>query len=657
MFPFRRSLRKVAGASTLALSFLASGCEDSADLDSEQGTATTVLIPDSLPGENLGPEELAAQITAVEERLLAIYPEMSQFARELGQNGAEALRYRLVEGARLRELATMGPADSEREVGSWGSKIRTWNKKPMTGTAYAEATSAPLNWLKELLPDYDSVGIKNVDGEIIPVGETFAFRSHHRFHFRSSEGADPKAEVDAEVTIDWGSDGKRLLIIHWRVGEVIQTVAPSADNVLGIPALTSAIPDATTLEALTNCRHEQFLSAIYRNPNDLRRVALPDFPFDHIQDITFESGEQHPAVSVVDINQDGWDDLYVMRRWGTNRLLINQGDGTFKDQAAAHGLDIERLCSCALFADFDNDGDDDLFVGRTLEPSMLLRNDDGVFTNVSFKVLGIAPPHLVASAAAADYDGDGLLDLYIGTYYGHTQGRGKGWETKYLDERYRDEHKRRYDDNSDLFYNFVGPPNLLLRNVGNLCFEQASEDEQVRSWRATLQPTWSDWDGDGDPDLLVTNDFSPDQMFRNDPDPNSDDGRRIFTDVAAEIAPGAAANYFGMGGSWGDYNLDGTQDLYLSAMFSKAGTRITGRLASKNPRARTSSMGNILLASNGDGQWTQTSGQGPGQEPVDRVGWAWGGQFFDPNNDGRLDLYAPTGYFTPPPEFSSEVDY
>ena len=611
-------------------------------------------------GAPLSADDVAANITAVEERLLAIYPEMSQFGRELGKQGAEAVRYRLHAGAALLQPQALGEPASEEDVPGWAAQVRHWAKNDHPPVSYDPDTTDPLAWLKPLLPEYDKVGIKNVDGELVRYGDTFAFRSHHRFHFRSSPGAAQKAEVDAEVTIDWGSDGTRLKIIRWQLGEVVQTVSGSAEPLVGTPALHEAVTDPATHRDLLESRHEEFLRGVYANPEDLRRISAIDFPLDHIEDVTFEAGEQHPAVSVVDLDQDGWDDLYLVRRWGRNRFLRSNGDGTFTEEAEARGLDIDRFCSCAIFADFDNDGDDDLFLGRTLERSRLLENVDGVFRDVSHQIHGVAPPHLVASMSAADYDGDGLLDLYIGTYYGHTQGRGSGWEEKYLEPEHRAEHAGRYAGTEDQFYDFAGPPNLLLRNRGSMRFERAPEDPEVRSWRATLQPTWSDWDGDGDPDLLVTNDFGPDQMFRNDPHPDPElakDGRRRFTDVAEQLAPGAAQNYFGMGGSWGDFNLDGVQDLYLSAMFSKAGTRITRRLDFKSPRATTSAMGNILLASTGSGRWEQVSGHGPGQQPVNKVGWAWGGQFFDPNNDGYLDLYAPTGYFTPPPEFSSAVDY
>ena len=83
-------------------------------------------------------------------------------------------------------------------------------------------------------------------------------------------------------------------------------------------------------------------------------------------------------------------------------------------RAAQYGLDVENHTAAALFADFDNDGDPDVFLGRTLAPSLYLVNEDGHFAT---RDLGAGVlPFLVASISAADYDGDGLLDAYFSTY-------------------------------------------------------------------------------------------------------------------------------------------------------------------------------------------------------------------------------------------------
>ena len=123
---------------------------------------------------------------------------------------------------------------------------------------------------------------------------------------------------------------------------------------------------------------------------------------------------------MVDIDQDGLDDIYVMARWGRNILLRNCGDGTFEDVAPDMGLDIDGHCSSAVFADVDNDGDCDAFIGRTMKPSLYLVNDGGVFVDRSLQ-LPLPLPSLVSSVAAADCNNDGLTDVYFTTYARYTQ--------------------------------------------------------------------------------------------------------------------------------------------------------------------------------------------------------------------------------------------
>ena len=144
----------------------------------------------------------------------------------------------------------------------------------------------------------------------------------------------------------------------------------------------------------------------------------------------------------------------------------------------------------------------------------------------------------------------------------------------------------------------------------------------------------------------MANDFSEDNLFRND----GEDG---FVDVT--VAQGIDVNGFAMGASWGDYDNDGRQDLYVSNMYSKAGLRITGGLKQLDRRFRMLAGGNYLWR-HGDDGFQLVSGLSPPKLTVARADWAWGGQFADFNNDGFLDIYVPAGYYTVPDEFSTPVD-
>jgi hypothetical protein len=370
------------------------------------------------------------------------------------------------------------------------------------------------------------------------------------------------------------------------------------------------------------------------------------------------SQDRHPSLSVVDIDQDGLDDIYVMARWGKNILLHNKS-GYFEDVAPQHGLDIDGHCSSAIFADFDNDGDDDLMLGRTLVPSQYFENQDGQFVDRSETLIDGELPALVTSVSAADYNGDGLLDVYLSTYAANMQedeNRDRGPPRKnpdapgllsdFLPEATSLELEERI---SNVEYhrhlNNYGPPNLLLINRGGR-FETAPENDQVSIWRHTYQASWSDYDLDGDADLYLANDFAVNSLMRND-------GRAGFVDVAKES--GTTDIGFGMGASWGDYDNDGRADLYVSNMFSKAGRRITGSLKEIDPRFAMMARGNSLFH-NTDSIFEKVSGLEAPALQVEKAGWSWSGQFVDFDNDGWLDVHALSGYYSAPPEVAVQID-
>ena len=355
----------------------------------------------------------------------------------------------------------------------------------------------------------------------------------------------------------------------------------------------------------------------------------------------------HPALSVVDIDGDGLDDLYVMARWGANMLLRNRGDGTFEDIAPEIGLAIVDHTAAAIFADFDNDGDPDVVLGRTLAPSLYLVNENGRFVETQEMLVPDGLPRFVSSLAAADYDGDGLLDLYVSTYgAGSIQSLGGGRLDYPPDHLSPADHATLVEllnrDDSHMIANRYGPPNVLLRNAGRGRFEVATDARVLRVFRNTLQSTWADYDGDGDPDVYVANDFGPNNLFRND-------GAGRFTDVTA--GTGTADHGFGMGASWGDYDDDGRQDLYVSNMYSKAGRRILGQMTGLDARFPQMARGNSLFRNLTDEAFELVSGLEAPALMVEKAGWSWGGQFADFDNDGFLDLHALSGYYTAPAPF------
>ena len=349
---------------------------------------------------------------------------------------------------------------------------------------------------------------------------------------------------------------------------------------------------------------------------------------------------QKPGVSVVDVDRDGYDDIYIMPTWGQNLLLHNQGDGTFEDIAGEVGLDLENFCSGAAFADYDNDGDADVFIGRTFERSLFFANEEGRFVDRSETLPPSGLPNFVTSISAADFNGDGLLDVYFSTY-AHDDTWDRLREVLELLPRNQAKELLARRRKGHRFRDHYGPPNLLLVNRGAGRFAVAPQSRQVALWRNTFQSTWADYDGDGDPDLYAANDFAPNNMLRND-------GGR-FSDVTAET--GTADIGFGMGVSWGDYDNDGLQDLYVCNMYSKAGNRIMGKIPGLDPRIVMLAGGNSLFRNRG-GHFRKVSGVEPPSLLVEKVGWAWGGQFADFDNDGFLDIYSLSGYYSAPPEIA-----
>jgi hypothetical protein len=328
------------------------------------------------------------------------------------------------------------------------------------------------------------------------------------------------------------------------------------------------------------------------------------------------------GLAVGDVNGDGLDDLYVCEPGGLpNRLFLQNADGTARDISATSGVDLLEPTRSALIADFDNDGNQDIAVVMIYSAVAIFRGSgDGHFSLVqAWPLRGKA-----YSLAAADYDADGKLDLYVCGYNevaGEIGDGGSGFPEPY------------YDANQ-------GAPNVLLRNVGQLKFRDVTRDVglDVNNRRFSYAAAWEDFDNDGDQDLYVANDFGRNNLYRND-------GGR-FVDVAALAAVEDVAA--GMGVTWGDYDNDGLMDLYVANMWSSAGTRITyqRKFPAKDEGARALfqrlARGNTLFRNAGDGSFHDVS---VGAQ-VTMGRWAWGTNFFDLNNDGWEDLVVANGFVT-----------
>jgi tetratricopeptide (TPR) repeat protein len=334
----------------------------------------------------------------------------------------------------------------------------------------------------------------------------------------------------------------------------------------------------------------------------------------------------HNGVSVADIDNDGFDDLYVCQPAGIpNRLYRNRGGGTFEDITEASGLGVLENTACALFADFNNDGLQDVVVVRANGP-LLFVNDGGGKFRLSPDAFQFAtlPQGTFTGAAVADYDRDGWLDVYF-CLYSYYQGTGQ----------YR--YPSPYHDAEN------GPPNFMMRNQRDGTFRDvtAAAGLNQNNTRYSFCCAWNDYNDDGWPDLYVVNDFGRKNLYRNN-------GDGTFTDVAAEL--GVEDVGAGMSVGWLDYDNDGRPDLYVANMWTAAGERISTQDNFKSdspPEIRAlyqkHAMGNSLFHNRG-GRFENVS-----NSSETRMGrWSWSSDSFDFDHDGFPDLYVANGMVSGP---------
>jgi tetratricopeptide (TPR) repeat protein/peroxiredoxin len=342
----------------------------------------------------------------------------------------------------------------------------------------------------------------------------------------------------------------------------------------------------------------------------------------------------HNGVSIGDIDGDGFDDFYLCQPGGLpNRLYRNRGDGTFEDITETSGVGVIENTACALLVDVDNDGRQDLIVVRANGPMLFLNEGGGKFRQKANAFQFATPPQgTFTSAAVADYDRDGWLDIYFCLYV-YYQGTD---QYKYPSPY--------YDANN-------GPPNFMMRNHRDGTFRDVTAETGLNqnNTRYSFACGWADFNRDGWPDLYVVNDFGRKNLYRNN-------GNGTFTD----IAPRAQVEDVGAGMSvcWFDYDNDGAEDLYVADMWTAAGERISmqdvfKKDAPEETRAfyHRHAMGNSLFR-NEDGKFadaTRSAGVGIGR-------WAWSSQAWDFDHDGFSDLYIANGMVTGPSRKSKDKD-
>jgi len=333
------------------------------------------------------------------------------------------------------------------------------------------------------------------------------------------------------------------------------------------------------------------------------------------------------GISVADIDNDGVDEIYVLQPAGLpNRLYRIREDGTAEDITERSGLGILDETTSALFADFRNSGNQDAVVLRASGPLYFVNQGDGRFIekpNV-FR-FETNPAGSFTGMAAADYDRDGRLDLYLCCYV-------------YFQSEDQYQYPAPYQDARN------GPPNFLFRNRGvlpdgGILFEDVTAQSGMNdnNNRFSFAPAWCDFDNDGWPDLFVANDFGRGNLYRNHEGKFRDEAARLGLDGAGP----------GMSASWFDYNGDGRPDLYVSDMWTAPGQRVVTDPAFQPAKGhaedfRRHTKGNSLYRNKGDGSFEETGAH----EGVEMGRWAWSSGGFDWDLDGVPEILVATGMVT-----------
>ncbi len=329
------------------------------------------------------------------------------------------------------------------------------------------------------------------------------------------------------------------------------------------------------------------------------------------------------GVALVDINNDGWLDVYLVN--GSTRgamqgtepapraaLFRNDRNLKFTDITDRAGVANERWGFGVAAGDIDNDGWTDLYVTNYGKNRLYRNNRDGTFTDIAER-MQVDAGGWSTGASFGDYDKDGRLDLFVAGYVDTDPERAVGPLTPctYRGERVMCGPR-----------GLAGAPDRLFRNEGNRFVDvTARAGVGDAAGYYGFAAAWVDVDDDGDLDLLVVNDSTPNYLYRNM-------GKGTFEEVG--FSAGFALNeegreQAGMGLALGDYDNDGRVDTFITNFSDDS---------------------NTLRRNLGDGMFEDVTGRLRLRTPsLPFLGWGTG--FLDFDNDGWLDLFVANGHVYP----------
>ena len=346
-------------------------------------------------------------------------------------------------------------------------------------------------------------------------------------------------------------------------------------------------------------------------------------------------GEAHKATYIIEImgggcaffdyDNDGWMDIFILggRRLdavpagASNRLYRNNRDGTFTDVTQKAGLMDVGWANGVCVGDFDNDGNEDLFVTYFGQNRLYRNNGDGTFADVTTKA-GLLAPHTRFSTGCTfvDYNRDGHLDLFVSSYVDFDLSTAPRPSLNVPNCNYEGVPINCGPNG------FGFPPHFLYRNNGDGTFTDVSKEAGIAAVRRSygLTAVTFDADEDGWPDIFVACDSTPSLLFMN----NRDGTFREEAMVRGIALSSDGQELGGMGVGIGDYDLDGHLDL-VKTHFQKQATG--------------------LYRNDGKGQFDDvTTKAGLGAE---RRFISWGTDLADLDNDGYPDILWVTGTVYP----------